>query len=87
MSLNASPTPFDDSWITDSGASDHNTGVFSLFSSYNLCSEKENVRIADGFLSLVSGKGTILVTPPCHCPLPFISQICSQFIVYCSYYP
>jgi hypothetical protein len=61
--LNASATPSDDSWIIDSGASDHMTGIFSLFSSYNLCSSREKVRIANGSLSSVSGKGSISITP------------------------
>lgn len=75
MLLNAFATPFDDSLIIDLGASCHMLSISSLFSSYNLCSEKENVRITDGSVSSVSGKSSILVTPPCHCPLSFISQI------------
>jgi transposase InsO family protein len=61
--LNASATPSDDSWIIDSGASDHMTGISSLFSSYKLCSNREKVRIANGSLSSVSGKGSISVSP------------------------
>jgi hypothetical protein len=61
--LNASATHSDDPWVIDSGASDHMTGMSSLFSSYNPCSSKEKVRIADGSLSPVSGKGSISVTP------------------------
>lgn len=37
-------------------------GLSALFSSYHLCSSKEKVKIADGSLSYVSGKGSILVT-------------------------
>jgi hypothetical protein len=61
--LNASATPSDDSWIIDSGAFDHMTSISSLFSSYNLCSSRENVRIANGSLSSVFGKGSIFVSP------------------------
>jgi hypothetical protein len=38
------------------------TGISSLHSSYNLCSRREKVRIANGSLSLVSGKGSIFVS-------------------------
>lgn len=35
--LNASATPFNDSGVTDSGASDHMTGMSPVSSSYNPC--------------------------------------------------
>jgi len=54
--LNASATPSDDSWVIDSGASDHMTSMSPLFPSYNPCSSRDKVRIADGSLSPVSGK-------------------------------
>jgi len=54
--LNASATPPNDPWVIDSGASDHMTGISPLFSSYNPCSGKDKVRIADGSLLLVLGK-------------------------------
>lgn len=60
--LNASITS-NDSWIIDSGASNHMTDVSFLFSSYNLYSSREKVRIANGSLSLVFGKGSIFVSP------------------------
>jgi hypothetical protein len=63
MTLNASSPPSDYSWIIDSKVSDHTTGISSFFSSYNLCSGKENVRTTDGSLWSVSGKGFIFVTP------------------------
>lgn len=44
------------SWIVDSGASDHMTGDFTLFSSYSPCPYNYNVRIADGTHSKVMGK-------------------------------
>jgi hypothetical protein len=61
--LNASATPSDDPWVIDSGASDHMTGMSPLFSSYNPCSCRDKVRIADGSLSPISGKGFVSVTP------------------------
>jgi hypothetical protein len=57
-SLNAS----NDSRIIDSDASDHMTDISSMFSSYNLCSGRQKVKIVDGSLSSVSGKGSIHVT-------------------------
>ncbi|KAJ7946112.1 Retrovirus-related Pol polyprotein from transposon TNT 1-94 [Quillaja saponaria] len=50
-------------WIIDSGASDHMTSTSSSFSSYFPCSGKEKVRVADGSLSSISGKGSICCTP------------------------
>jgi hypothetical protein len=38
------------------------TDISTLVSPYNLCSHMEIVRIVDGFLSLMSGKGFISVT-------------------------
>jgi hypothetical protein len=61
--LHASATPSEDPWVIDSGASDHMTGMSPLFSSYNPCSGREKIRIADGSLSPVSGKGSVFVTP------------------------
>ena len=54
--LHASGTPSEDPWVIDSGAFDHITGTSPLFMSYNPCSGRDKVRIADGSLSLVSGK-------------------------------
>jgi hypothetical protein len=56
-------TKSDGSWRTDLGTSDHMTSLSSLFSTYNLCLGREKVRIVDGSLSFVSGKGSIPVTP------------------------
>ena len=47
------------SWIVDSGASDHMTGCHELFSIYNPCGGNLKIRIADGSLSSVAGKGNI----------------------------
>ncbi|CAL5418427.1 unnamed protein product [Camellia sinensis] len=47
------------SWIIDSGATDHMTGASSLFYSYSPCSGRDKVRVADGTLSSVSGKGSV----------------------------
>jgi hypothetical protein len=39
------------------------TDMSPLFSPYNPCSGEDKVRIADGSLSPVSGKGSVFVTP------------------------
>ena len=61
--LNASSTEYDDPWVIDSGTTDHMTGKSSSFSSYNLCSSKDKIRVANGSLSPICGKGSIVVTP------------------------
>ena len=50
------------SWIIDSGASDHMTGDFTLFSSYSPCPYNYTVWIADGTHSKVMGKGSIIIS-------------------------
>ncbi|XP_028119102.1 uncharacterized protein LOC114316604 [Camellia sinensis] len=47
-------------WIIDSGASDHMAGSSDIFFAYKLSSGQDKVRIADGTVSSISGKG------PCH---------------------
>ncbi|XP_073152035.1 uncharacterized protein [Henckelia pumila] len=48
-----------ESWIVDSGASDHMTGNSTLFSSYIPCTSRTTVRITDGSLTHVMGLGNI----------------------------
>lgn len=73
-------------WIIDSGASDHMTGSYNLFSSYSTCAGNLKVKIADGSLSPVAGKGSIqlsdsiilkavLHVPNLSCNLLSISQL------------
>ena len=49
-------------WIIDSGATDHMTGLSNLFFTYKPLSGKQKVKIADGSLSSVAGKGSISVS-------------------------
>lgn len=51
------------SWVIDSGASHHMTGMSSSFSSYMVSSGKNMVRIADGSFSSIVGQGDIPITP------------------------
>ncbi|RVX21382.1 hypothetical protein CK203_001939 [Vitis vinifera] len=46
-------------WIVDSGASDHMTDAHHLFSTYSPCAGNLKVKIADGTLSPVAGKGNL----------------------------
>ncbi|XP_073101291.1 uncharacterized protein [Elaeis guineensis] len=48
--------------VVDSGASNHITGSFRDFVSYNLCSGRDKVRLADGSFTPISGKGSIKCT-------------------------
>ena len=50
-------------WIIDSGATDHMTGMASIFSSYTVCSGRDKIRVADGTFSSIAGKGTISASP------------------------
>ncbi|KAI5436488.1 hypothetical protein KIW84_022835 [Lathyrus oleraceus] len=50
------------SWIIDSGASDHMTGYLTVFDSYSPCQNNSTVRIADGTLSKVMGKGSVIIS-------------------------
>lgn len=60
--LHATSTESNNPWIIDSVASYHMT-LSSLFYSYHLCSGNDKVKMADGSLSTISGKGSGPVTP------------------------
>jgi len=47
-------------WIVDSGATDHMTRESSLFSSYKPCAGNSKIKIADGSLSAVAAKSSIV---------------------------
>ncbi|KAA0049856.1 Beta-galactosidase [Cucumis melo var. makuwa] len=47
-------------WILDSGATDHLTGSSEHFISYASCAGNEKIRIADGSLAPIAGKGQIV---------------------------
>ncbi|KAA0052230.1 reverse transcriptase [Cucumis melo var. makuwa] len=48
-------------WILDSGATDHLTGFSEHFVSYTPCAGNEKIRIADGSLAPIAGKGQIVL--------------------------
>ena len=49
-------------WIIDFGASDHMIDSYHLFSSYTPCAGNLRVKIADGSLAPVAGKGSIQIS-------------------------
>ena len=71
--FNTSRTVSDDSWIIDSGASDHMTSARKNFFTYSPCLGHDKVRIADGSLSPIIGKGSVKCTPSI--TLPFALHI------------
>ena len=73
-------------WIMDSGAFDHMTDAHHLFSTYSPCVGNLKVKIANGTLSSVAGKGSIRISesitlnpvlhvPNLSCNLLSISQL------------
>ena len=48
-------------WIIDSSASDHMTDAHHLFSTYSSCAGNLKLKIANGTLSPVAGKGSIRI--------------------------
>ncbi|KAA0039229.1 putative polyprotein [Cucumis melo var. makuwa] len=48
-------------WILDSGVTDHLTGFSEHFVSYTPYADNEKIRIADGFLAPIAGKGQIVL--------------------------
>ncbi|KAA0057242.1 ty3-gypsy retrotransposon protein [Cucumis melo var. makuwa] len=48
-------------WILDSGATDHLIGFSEHFVSYTPCASNEKIRIADGSLAPIAGKGQIVL--------------------------
>ena len=76
-------------WIIDSGASDHMTDAHHLFTTYSPCAGNLKVKIADGTLSPIAGKGSIRISesitlnsflhvPNLSCNLLSISQLTKQ---------
>lgn len=56
-------TKTNDLWASDSGATDHMSGKRHLFSTYKPCTEKLQVKLADGSYASVAGIGTVILTP------------------------
>ena len=50
------------SWIIDTGATNLMTGASDMFTSYTPCSGKDKVRVADGSMAPIVGRGSIRCT-------------------------
>ena len=80
------PVEISNSWILDSGATDHMTPTHDLFSSYVPCTMDRKVQTAEGTLLTVSGIGTITLKSigelehVLHVPQLFISLVSVQKI-------
>lgn len=61
--FNASDRPFEQSWIIDSGATDHMTNSSKYSHTYTPCSSSKKIVTADGSLSIVPGEGNIKINP------------------------
>ena len=61
IALNTAMTA-DDTWIVDSGATDHMTGNRGLFKTLRLCPENLRVKVANGVVTKVAGIGSVLLT-------------------------
>jgi hypothetical protein len=49
-------------WIIDTGATNHMTGASDLFTTYTPCSGKDKVRVADGSMAPIVGRGSVRCT-------------------------
>ena len=61
--INASHRVYDDSWIIDSGATDHMTSKSQLFYTYTSSPSNKKIVVANGSLATVTGFGDIYITP------------------------
>ena len=52
----------DDTWIVDSGATDHMTGNRGLFKTLRMCHENLRVKVANGVVTNVAGIGSVVIT-------------------------
>ena len=85
-------------WIVDSGASDHMTGDFQVFTTFKPCAHSQTVRIADGSLTPVIGTGSVtlsddlllssvLFVPKLNCNLLSISKLTRDLHCVTKFYP
>ncbi|KAK3027983.1 hypothetical protein RJ639_039336 [Escallonia herrerae] len=61
--LSASSSEFSNSWVIDSGATDHMTHSSHKFLTYHPCPSNRKIAIADGSLAIVAGQGNIVLSP------------------------
>ena len=61
--INASVKVYDDSWVIDSGATDHMTPKSQLFHTYTPSPSNKKIAVVNGSLATVVGFGDIYITP------------------------
>ncbi|RVX08108.1 hypothetical protein CK203_014665 [Vitis vinifera] len=61
--INASHRVYDDSWIIDSGATNHMTSKSQLFHIYTPSPSNKKIAVANGSLATIVGFGDIYITP------------------------
>ena len=61
--INALQRIYDDSWIIDSGATDHMTSKSQLFHTYTPSPSNKKIAVANRSLATVAGFGDIYITP------------------------
>ncbi|KAL6323484.1 hypothetical protein AAG906_039057 [Vitis piasezkii] len=61
--INASHRVYDDSWIIDSGATDHMTSKSQLFQTYTPSPSNKKIAMGNGSLATVAGFGDMYITP------------------------
>ena len=74
-------TPFD-SWVIDSGATDHMLGTIQSFQSFADDKNLGKVKLANGTLTTISGKGNIQLSPSLTTSsILHVPDLSSKFIV------
>ncbi|RVW64179.1 hypothetical protein CK203_046335 [Vitis vinifera] len=63
IGLNVSDITFANSWVIDSGATDHMTHSPNIFSTYFPCSSSRKIATVDGSLTTVAGIGDVKISP------------------------
>ena len=61
--INASNKVYEDSWVIDSGATDHMTPKSQLFHTYTPSPSNKKIAVANGSLATVASFGDIYITP------------------------
>ena len=61
--INVSHRIYDDSWIIDSGATNHMTSKSQLFNTYTPSPSNKKIVVVNGSLVTVAGFGDIYITP------------------------
>ena len=61
--INASEQFFANSWIIDSGATDHMTSTSQFFHTYTPCPSNRKITVANGSLATIAGISDIHITP------------------------